>query len=95
MMNLTATRNLLTVGLLLAVATLFADPGLGAAVAVVAYIGWLRETTLRTSALDRLAAAATELEAAGKRYDKLQAVLDDAVITRIEYKLAESHGTVH
>lgn len=89
-------RPLITIGLLLAVASVVASPGLGAAVAVVAYIGWLREATLRSAALDRLRAAGLELEAAGKRADRLQETLEAAVIHRVEYRLAGApEVTVH
>ena len=89
------TRSFLVFGLVAAVFVLVSSPGLAAALAVMSYIGWLREHTLHDGARARLRSAAVELEAAAVRHSKLEAVLEKAIITRVEYKLAASEGTVH
>ena len=94
-----ATRVLLVFGLILAIGSLIIAPGLGAAAATVAYIGWSRESALRVATRLRLQHAALELEREATRYAALLAILDQAVIHKVEYKVeykvAASAGTVH
>lgn len=90
------TRGYLVFGLILSVGALVIAPGLGAAAAAVAYMGWLRESTLRMATRQRLIQAGLELEREAARYAALLAVVENVDLLTVEYKMAdEDRGTVH